>query len=311
MKIKTTEYPRPVLNEYLKDFKNSRFALSDPEFTETAESIVLKISYELVCPGIEDLISQGKAKTVVRLNCPRAFYRTICDLKAGEPTEIVISKSLIADKLEIQGIILATEDFNSYKLPEFNESYFGSMKFSLRKGDVIANEPGMEIKLNKVLEKTAAGVVKITVDSNSESIRVKYATVDEPDSQYSNYIVVVLPQRDFENYKNLTKKKYFKSGVERALQASLLLPVIVEAVDLIKAELLTEPDEDDARYIGTIWADSVIEALAKKDIDPTLTQKTSVELANMILGDVVADSLNDLWEKQKEMTKMQQWEDIL
>lgn len=309
MKNKTTEYPRPVLNEYLKDFKDSRFSLTDPEFEETSEAIILRISYELICPGIEKLISQGKAKAVVRLNCPRAFYRTICDLKVGEPTEIVISKSLIADKLEIQGIILATEDCNSYKLTEFNEAYFGTMKFSLRKGDVIANEPGMEIKLNKVLEKTAAGVVKITVDPVGESMRVKYATVDETDSQYSDYIVVILPQKDFDNYKYLTKKKYFKSGVERALQASLLLPVIVEAIDLIKTEESTEPEEGDVQYIGTIWADSVIDALGKRDIDLTSTQKASVELANMILGDVVTDSLNDLWEKQKEMTRMQQWED--
>ena len=48
----------------------------------------------------------------------------------------------------------------------FNQDYFGGYPgFKLRKGDIIANEPGLTIKLNTILEKNMAGVVFINSNS--------------------------------------------------------------------------------------------------------------------------------------------------
>lgn len=312
MRNNTTQYPRPVLNEYLKDFDGSKFEICDPSFEEKADSIILHLSYDLVCPGMEKFIADGYAKVVVRLTCFRTSYRDVFELQPGKITDVVIDKKLIVDSIDIQGIIVATQTYNGYRLDEFNKNYFGDVPFTLRKGDVVANEPGMKIKLNAVLEKIAAGVVQIAGDSSIEAIKVKFASLEETDPTYTNYITVLLPQKQFDTYKLLTKKKHLKYGIERFLQASLILPSIVEAITLIKDEELSEPEEVTEHYIGTIWADSLIDALVKNGIeDITTPQMTAIEMANLILGDVIADSISDLMQKMSDWSTIRQEDDIL
>lgn len=312
MRNNTTQYPRPVLNEYLRDFKDSKFEISAPSFEETSDSIIFNFSYILACAGIEKLIEEGYAKVIIRLTCSRTSYRAVFELKTGEETQIIINKKHVVDSIDIQGIIVATQAYSSYKLNEFNKNYFGELSFVLRKGDVVANEPGMEIKLNTVLEKTAAGVVLIAGDATIETTKVRYATLEETDPMYTNYIIVLLPQKEFETYKKLTKKKHLKYGIERFLQATLILPAIVEAISIIKEEELSHPEDVENHYLGTVWADSLITALAKNGIeDLTITQKTNVELANIILGDVVSDSISDLIQKMTDWSTIRQEEDIL
>lgn len=312
MRNNTTQYPCPVLNEYLKDFEGSKFEICDPTFEEKSDSIILHLSYELVCPGMEALIADGYAKVIVRLTCFRTSYRDVFELKSSEGNEVVINKKLVTDSIDIQGIIVATQAYNGYKLDEFNKNYFGDIPFTLRKGDVVANEPGMKIKLNTVLEKTAAGVVQIAGDPTIEVMKTRYAFLEETDPLYSNYITVLLPQKEFDTYKKLTKKKHLKYGIERFLQSSLIFPAIVEAISLIKDEELSNPEDIENHYLGTVWADSLIAALAKNGFnDVTATQKTSVELANLILGDVISDSINDLMQKMTDWSTIRQEEDIL
>ena len=59
-------------------------------------------------------------------------------------------------------------------------------------------------------------------------------------------------------------------------------------------------------------ANSVLEALKKNGVEElSTTTKTNVELANLILGDVVSDALNDLMKKMNDWSKPRHEEDIL
>lgn len=306
------QFPRPVLNEYLNDFEESKFEICNPTFDEKADSIILHLSYELICPGMEKFIADGYAKVIVRISCFRTSYRNSFELHADKVTDVIIDKKLISDCIDIQGIIVANALYNSYHLDEFNKNYFGDLYFSLRKGDVIANEPGIKIQLTTVLETVPSGVVQIAGDPSIDKLKVKYATVEETDPQYSNYITVLLPQKDFDTYRKLTQKKHLKYGIARFLQASLILPALVEAIARIKNEELTDEDENEEHYLGTIWADSIIDALAKNAIDDiTGTQKSDVEMANLVLGDVASDAINELMQKMTDWATIRQEEDIL
>ena len=113
-------------------------------------------------------------------------------------------------------------------------------------------------------------------------------------------------------YGNLTKKKYLKYGIERFLQSALILPVIVEALALIKEQESLEESEVEDHYIDTIWADSLIAVLKKHGIDELATcNRNLTDLANMILNDVAADAINDLMQKMKDWSTIRQEEDIL
>ena len=312
MRNKTTEYPRPVLNEYLRDFVESRFEICDPIIEETSSHLILQLSYELVCPGLEKLIADGYAKVLVRITCNRTFYREVMDLKPGETAEVKIEKRKVTESLYIQGIIVSTQSFSNYKLEEFNKRYFGNVPFNIRKGDVLANEPGLDIKLNTILEKNAAGIVQIGVDPTISSMKVTYGSLEETDPKLTNYIVVWLPDKEYALYSSLTNKRHLKFGIERFLHASLFLPAVVEAISLLKREEELDESEVEVHYIGTIWANSILDALKKNGVEELLsTTKTDVELANLILGDVVSDALNDLMKKMNDWSKPRHEEDIL
>ena len=312
MRNKTTEYPRPVLNEYLRDFVGSRFEICDPVIEESDDFLVFHISYELECPGLEELINQGRAKVLVRITCNRTMYRDVMSLLPGGIAEIKVDKRKVTESLYIQGMIVATEAFNNYKLDEFNKKYFGNIPFNIRKGDVLANEPGMDIKLNTILESNAAGIVQIGVDASLTSVKVTYGSMEETDPRLTDYIVVWLPEKEYKIYSDLKNKRHLKFGVERFLHASLFLPTIVEAISLIKQEEDLDEGDVEVHYIGTIWANSISNALKKNGIeDLSSTTKTNVELANIILGDVVSDSLTDLMKKMNDWSKPRHEEDIL
>ena len=136
MRNKTTEYPHPVLNEYLKDFVGGKFELNDPTFEETSDDILLKLSYTLECPGLEKYIADGFAKVVIRVTCFRTSYREIFALTPNAITEVAISKKMVAESLDIEGLIIANQASDDYQMEEFNKNYFGGLSFIIRKGDV-------------------------------------------------------------------------------------------------------------------------------------------------------------------------------
>jgi hypothetical protein len=124
--------------------------------------------------------------------------------------------------------------------------------------------------------------------------------------------VVWLPDKEYSLYSSLTNKRHLKFGIERFLHASLFLPAIVDAISLLKREEELDESDIEVHYVGTIWANSILEALKKNGVEElSTTTKTNVELANLILGDVVSDALNDLMKKMNDWSKPRHEEDIL
>jgi len=315
MRNKAIEYPHPVLNEYAKDFTNSNFSIDIISHGDDGSNISLKIKHALNCEGISHLLESGKAKIILRVTCYRSSFRQTFDMNINKNTLISIPKRNITDTLDIQAMIIATSACNDYKLSEFNSNYFGNETFSLRKGDVIANEPGMKIKLSSILEKNIAGIVIVTTSPTISKIKVNYASLEETDPALSNYIVIILPDNEYKTYAKLRTKKYLRKGVDRFLQGSLILPVITEAIAKLRKEAKAaeyEEEEDTEHYKGTIWADSILEALKKIGIDDlTNCLQSDVELANELLGNVVEDSFSNLISKMTEWSTIRQEDEIL
>lgn len=315
MRNKAIEYPHPVLNEYAKDFTNSNFSINIISHGDDGSNISLEIEHALNCEGISHLLESGKAKIILRVTCYRTSFRQTFDMNIDKNTLISIPKRNVTDTLDIQAMIIATSACNDYKLSEFNSNYFGNETFSLRKGDVIANEPGMKIKLSSILEKNIAGIVIVTTSPTISKIKVNYASLEETDPALSNYIVIILPDNEYKTYAKLRTKKYLRKGIDRFLQSSLILPVITEAIAKLRKEAKDaeyEEEEDTEHYKGTIWADSILEALKKIGIDDlTNCLQSDVELANELLGNVVEDSFSNLISKMTEWFTIRQEDEIL
>lgn len=76
---------------------------------------------------------------------------------------------------------------------------------------------------------------------------------------------------------------------------------------------MLEPDDIEKHYIGTIWADSILDALYKKTgiDDLSSSDRSDLELANILLGNVEGDSLNNLFQKIKEWSTIRQEDEVL
>ena len=307
---KAIEYPYPVLNEFSNDFIDCEFSIDVLSHSDMGKNIEIEVQYCLNCPGIENLLKSEKAKIILRLTCYRTSFRIIKDLNINGSTIISIPKNKLTDILEMQASIVANEDF-SYCLDEFNKEYFGSKEFPIHKGNIIANEPGIKIKLNTILEKNASGVVQVTGSPNLTEMQVSFAGIEESDPALSNYIVITLPDNEYKNYAHLMTKKHLKNGVERFLQASLALPAITEAISKLRYEEIVDKNEDEPIYKGTVWADSIIDALLTNGVDDLSScERSDYELANLILGNVANDAINNLMQKMSEWSTIRQEDDI-
>ena len=311
MRNRAIEYPHPVLNEYTNDFVDCEFSIEVVSQGDSGSDITLELGYNLKSEGISDLLTKGVAKIVLRLTCFRTSFRRIYYLEPEGTTIISIEKKNVTDVIDLQASIVAVRDFKEYQLSDFNKNYFGSAAFSLRKGDVIANEPGIKIKLDTVLEKNMAGIVQVSHAEISE-MRVHYASIEETDPALTNYIIITLPEAEYKYYSNLTKKKHLKKGIERFLQCSIVLPAITEAVSKLRMEEVLEESELDKHYKGTVWADSIKAALLNLGIDD-LSENTESDyaIANRLLGNVVSDSINNLMQKMIEWSTIRPEDDVL
>lgn len=306
MRNKAIEYPHPVLNEYTKDYLDSRFSVDVRSHSDNGTEIVIELECQIECDGLIRTISEGKAQTILRLTCYRTSYRDTFELNAAGSTIIRIEKKKVTDCVDLQAMIVATEEIKNFRLPEFNEDYFGKTVFKIRKGDVLANEPGLKITLNTMLEKNMAGIVLVRGDLNATSMSVHYAEVTEEQPDLTDYIVITLPDMDYKNYAKMMTKRHLKNGVERFIQASVILPAITEAVGKLRIEE-TIDDEDITHFKGTIWADSIYAALNKYGInDLSESQKSDYEIANMLLGNVSSDSISNLMQKLIEWSTIRE-----
>ena len=138
---------------------------------------------------------------------------------------------------------------------------------------------------------------------------MNFAERTEETPDLKDYIVITLPDDDYKIYATMMKSKYLKKDVERFIQASVILPAITEAVGKLRSEETTvgEDGEPVIQYKETVWADSIYDALAKKGItDLSENYMSDYEIANILLGDVVRDSLNNLKQKMEEWSTIRE-----
>lgn len=308
---KQMEYPHPVLSEYTNDYLNAAFAINILEHDDAGSTLSFKIECTLTCDGLIHYIEEGLIKPILRITCPRTLYRKVYDISLGEKV-IELPKNLIKDDVDFQGLLVATQAINSFYVEELNSEYFGSSSFVLRKGDVVAIAKAFKIKLNTIPEKEPAGIVQVRVDQNATTPYVHYASLEDEDPTKTDYIYISLPQIEYASYAKLRQRKYMKIGIDRFIQSSLLLPALTEAVGLIRREEEMEPEDIEEHYKGTIWAESILSGLRKQGVEDLLsTTKTNYELANLLLGNVINDSINNLFQKMTEWSTIHAEDDVL
>ncbi len=313
MKNNLIEYPHPVLSPEGRDFVDSSFSVELTEQSDEDKSLRFCFKCLIECDPVLDMISDGTLNLLFKIACPRTSYRVVKSVKSLEHAEIEVPKEKVCDTVFLQPLIVASRNGIDYKLNMFNQNYFGNQSFTLKKGDIVAYAPEVIVKLDTVLEKNIPSIILVSTSPDIKELKVVHAKDDEENEKYQNYITIWLPQEDYLVYEKMRKRKSFKTGIARFLQAAVILPALTEGISKLRLEDREEPEPGEGRYHGTIWADSVCEALrincGIEDLNDC--QYSDFELANKLLGNVESDALDNLLKKLQDWSTLRQEDDIL
>lgn len=296
---KIIEYPHPVLINETDDFLNSTFNVELISVNDSGENITIGISNYLESTGIKSLIDNSLANIIVRVECKITSYRYIKNLNLNSYTTIDIPKKEISDEIILIPLIIINNNIENYKLEEFNKEYFSELSFCLRKGDIIAKSTrDIKIKLQTIFTKNTASIILVARDNNSDKIKAFFPTNKNDNPDNSDYIKIILPSKDYDKYQKLCQKRHFKAGIKKYIEASLFLPVIVEAIGKLRE--IEETEEED-KYSGTVWADSIISKLKSLGINLGNSETLSnYEIANLLLDNIISESFDNLIQKMNE-----------
>lgn len=274
MKKSNINYPYPVLSASNDDYINSAFEIVLPVDPYMEGDLAkIEINYSLVSQGIQELIQNDKATVVVYLESVEAEYRKIFYFAKGYCSlSLEINKNNLSKKLQIKGYIVANTKINPFKLPEHNADLFGTVPFSLNKGDIIAIADGYSVPLESfdpLVDRPSIFSIRKQTDNPNEEISVDMLSRDK--------ITILLNEETFSKYQTL----YQASDVRTLLASMFAVPVLVDALSYIK-----NADSEEIESVQELKWYQVVDAKIR-ELHLDLSKEDSMtKIANIILPHV-------------------------
>jgi len=298
MRKSEINFPHPLLSEYSKDYAaDCSFEILLGEIKDNNNIFSFPFEYTLKSPGLTEMIYNNQAVVILKVYCSYTSYREVFVFKEGSPLTIDIPKGKVSKKLEIQGFVIATSDNSAFKLAEHNKEYFNDSVIEIKKGNILAEVDTIQITIDEnELEKQFSSIIVVDCMSGIDSLDVNYN--DDEDG----LIHIRMPKDEYDEYFAL-RKNYKIFGISRFLQASVILPALTEAIQLLKTETkqIDMDPEFEEKYTTTIWADSILRKCDELNRDIRDDSISAYGLANEILHYVTKDAVSDLFKKAQEM----------
>ncbi len=287
MKSVKREFPNPVLADGRDDYIESCkfYTIFEPSnISVTTDNIVIPIAYMLVSNGLQKLIEAEKAVVVVSVKSSASSYSRLFKFPKGTTSmEVSVPKFSVVKRIEISGAIVAATVISQFRCEgEFNEMYFGSTTFNLRKGDILAREDSRMIYLDdSELEKPIASIFNINKVQNQD---------DEIIPDYSGEKIEINIKEDL--FKLYWDFKDFNNGtLRRYVTGIIVFPVLIEAIAKIQ-EVLREGG--DGELEEKRWFRAIEKKAERFGIDLNNYQDSCVTLADKMLGEISFDALRSL-----------------
>jgi len=277
MKISEKNFPHPVLVGNNSDYIDCSFELSEPIAKIEGESLYFDISYSLISDGLSKLLTDGTAKVLIKIYSPKTTYRNTFVFENTDILNVKIQKDDIAERIEIQGSIIANQSIEQFCLPEHNKDLFGTTYFKIRKADILAETKEIVIRLDaSELEGPVASIFNITRKSDLDAAIYPDFNDDK--------IMINLNDKTYDAYKDLKSDSVLK----RYLAAVIVFPVLIEALSLIR------PQSEESDHADKRWYRMITKKLDDKNIN---LEDGTTKIANALLGDIVSEALISFREK--------------
>lgn len=293
--MRVAEYPHPVLQPGSSDYRDGcSFDVVFDEAKQRIEEneIVLHIGYALECPGLEKMIGEAEAEVCVIVHSPAASYRRMHAVKAGGTAiKMRVGKFDVVEKLELRCVVVSSVENNRFELADFNPLFFENTRFKVKKGAILALTDKVTLYLDDTeLEKPVESIFRINRRNEQE------AQIQPDFASDTGKIEINLCSELYELY-NSIEQGYAKT-FRRCLTGAVVLPVLVEAIDAFS--------EDYEFYHEFRWARVVERKLEHRGVDIQKHDESSIELADMLLGNVIEGSLDSFTAVIEEQSE---WED--
>lgn len=258
-------FPYPVLgngDDVGGDFKPQL------SYTVNPDLVVVKCMFETTNDYIFDLISEGKAKYVVEIECANTYYRKLTAI-TSDSVEVEIMADKLRERVEVQFYICASSAIEEY-YPTGTHVDFGNDPFYIDSGDVLALGGSTSFVVAKEFDPLSApisSIIKLEAASNNSSeMRVMYD---------SDRIIIELAKQDFKTYSQT------KDRSAEMLHSALVLPVLVDAIYEIGSR-------GSGNYQDFPWS----ERLRQICIDRQIDIEEPLSAAQKILNNPISRTLN-------------------
>jgi len=284
LKYKNKNFPYPVLSPFTDDYVGDNFKI-DFDFENNNEHVNIETNLKLSSEYINELITRGKAKFALRIECSKSRYRRNYTFKSRKFT-VNIDAGMIEGLVRLSPFIICTSSIDDYNCDMFHEDY-GDRLYALNSGDIIAVTDEIKFYPNKdkdPLEKVTS-MFKFCLNYS-----------DNPSTAYDvdhggNYVKILMSESSHKILQTLTSSKTRNKNIQHILSAKFIVPTLIYLIDLLE---LSEADE----YESYRWYHVLKRRLDELGYDINdLSSNTAVKLAQEIINDPVTSSMSVLEEQ--------------
>ncbi len=280
MKKTSIGFPYPVLSNDNNDYIDCSFSIEGTAEPEVDNGIIrIPLKYYLQCAGLADMIKDQKAQVLIYCESSNSSFRKIERYDFGTDEKLLeISASKISQILKLKGMIVSNGHYDNFNFEEHNKELFGTFKFKVNKGDILAISNLFEIELDSVDPlANKPSVFSVRPDDKAiDAIRVDYQDVK---------INIFLKREIYNQYQELRDEPALRT----VLASYFVLPALVEVLCFMK-DGVSDDDED---IKSRAWYVSITNRLRMLKID-LKEQVSMTTVANKILTDIVQETMNGI-----------------
>ena len=286
MKLKADLFPYPVLSRELDDYVESDF-YTELEYSQISPSnVTITIDFSLDNEMLTKLIQEGKACYAVHLEGVSSSFRKLYKLNLNESSiAINLNSDFVSRTIEVNTMIIANQDFESYYNEKFNSIYYGT-DFSINKvykGDILAFDTMIELLIDFSNKENPNTKSMIRIAARDQ----QYMSVDSD----GEVIQVYLPKKAHTAYTNLSNSNEVKKNM---LLVTVVLPALSYVINQIKHDEVEKNRE---------WFMALKELLLKMNYDSnSIKTADSLKVAQELLDLPFENALYEFyqWEEHRD-----------
>lgn len=225
MKLRSRNFPHPVLRPHNDDFISSTFRseISLIEQRDSSENLQFNIENFLNNKELEKMIFEKKVNFAVHFECPSTMQRLLyCDTVKN--FTVSIPKEKLNKRVDVNFFILAVEEINDYINSDVN-TVFSGVNFKIQKGDILAYSESKTINIEKTPISKTNSIFKL--------IRGNEANLPSMSFDYQqNQIEIILPN---DTYERVSSLQAYGEDSNRILITMFYFPALIDVFHYIQS----------------------------------------------------------------------------